>query len=105
MIIYNVTVAIDRDVEHDWLAWMREVHIPDVMATGYFEDYLLSKRIDPASGAAVATYDIDYYCASLDRYHAYAKDAAPALQREHTARYEGRFSASRRLLQSVPEQQ
>ena len=33
MIIYNVTVGVDKSIEADWLAWMKEVHIPDVIKT------------------------------------------------------------------------
>ena len=34
-ILYNVTVSIDKDVEKEWLEWMKKVHIPDVMRTGF----------------------------------------------------------------------
>ncbi|MEO8589060.1 MAG: DUF4286 family protein, partial [Flavobacteriales bacterium] len=36
MILYNVTINIDLDVEREWLVWMKETHIPEVMATGLF---------------------------------------------------------------------
>ena len=36
MIIYNVTVNVDEDVLSQWLRWMSENHIPDVMKTGLF---------------------------------------------------------------------
>jgi hypothetical protein len=43
MILYNVTVSIDPAVAEDWLAWMRSTHIPDVMATGCFEESRISR--------------------------------------------------------------
>lgn len=36
MILYNVTVAIDKKVEKQWVEWMKEVHIPEVMETNQF---------------------------------------------------------------------
>ena len=36
MILYNITVSIDYDVHQEWLIWMKEVHIPDVLSTGLF---------------------------------------------------------------------
>ena len=33
MILYNVTIAIDNNIENEWKKWMSEVHIPDVIAT------------------------------------------------------------------------
>ena len=37
MFLYNVTVGIDKDVEFEWLEWMRTDHIPKVIATGLFK--------------------------------------------------------------------
>ena len=36
MILYNVTVNIENAVADEWLQWMKEVHVPDVMRTGIF---------------------------------------------------------------------
>ncbi|MFY8045434.1 MAG: DUF4286 family protein, partial [Chitinophagaceae bacterium] len=36
MFIYNVTVKIDPSIEADWIQWMKEEHIPEVLATGKF---------------------------------------------------------------------
>ncbi|MBT6516091.1 MAG: DUF4286 family protein, partial [Crocinitomicaceae bacterium] len=36
MIVYSVTVKVNQEIEENWLRWMKEVHIPDVMATGFF---------------------------------------------------------------------
>ena len=38
MIIYNVTVSIDKEIEKQWLDWMKNTHIPDVMNTALFLD-------------------------------------------------------------------
>ena len=36
MILYNITVNIDKTSETEWLQWMKEVHMLEVMATGMF---------------------------------------------------------------------
>ncbi|MCK5440985.1 MAG: DUF4286 family protein, partial [Maribacter sp.] len=36
MYIYNVTTNIEDSVHDQWLKWMNETHIPDVLATGKF---------------------------------------------------------------------
>ena len=43
MFIYNVTVNIADDAHQEWLKWMKEKHIPDVMKTGCFIDNQLVK--------------------------------------------------------------
>jgi hypothetical protein len=79
---------------------MTSVHIPGVMKAGCFHAHTLRRVIDPANGDA-DTFVIEYECESLERYRAYRRDAAPALQRDHTERYEGRFTASRRVMEIV----
>ena len=48
-IFYNVTVIIDDSILDEWKSWMIETHIPDVMATGAFESYQLTKVIPGGS--------------------------------------------------------
>ena len=43
MIIYNVTVKIDHSVHQEWLDWMKNNHIQDVIKTGHFVDYKICK--------------------------------------------------------------
>jgi len=36
MIIYNLTVKVDEAIAKDWLQWLLDVHIPDVLNTKCF---------------------------------------------------------------------
>ncbi|MBL4654799.1 MAG: DUF4286 family protein [Bacteroidia bacterium] len=96
MIIYNVTVKIDNSVHDEWLQWMKEVHIPDVMTTGLFIDSKICKVIiDDDEGG---TYSIQYTCNSMDDYNKYQEDFAAKLQEEHTTKYKGKFAAFRTIM-------
>ena len=33
MIIYNVTVKIEHVIANQWLLWLKNVHIPELIAT------------------------------------------------------------------------
>lgn len=99
MIIYNVTVNIDDDVHEDWVTWMRDVHIPEVMATGYFlENRFAQVLVEEQQGT---TYSIQYLCKNHLDLEEYQRDHAPRLQADHTSRYEGKFVAFRTLLKVV----
>jgi len=99
MIIYNVTVKVDLDVHDDWMTWMRETHIPEVMATGKFVDHQIAKvLVDDQDGI---TYAIQYKCQSMQDLEAYQNEHAPALQKDHAERYKDRFVAFRTLLELV----
>jgi len=98
MILYNVTVKINADLEADWLEWMKEVHIPDVIKTGIFSDSKICKILFEEEDGGV-TFAIQYFCADLDAFKKYQKEFAPKLQKEHTERYKGKYVAFRTLME------
>jgi hypothetical protein len=99
MIIYNVTVNIEEDVEQDWLQWMKQIHIPEVMKTGYFLDNKICKvLVEEEQGV---TYAIQYTCMNMEDLQSYQQEHAPRLQKEHAERYKGKFVAFRTLLEVV----
>jgi len=74
MYIYNVTVNIASNVEKEWLRWMQEKHIPEMLNTGKFSEAKMS-QVMVAEEKGV-TYSIQYTTDSketLDRY--YTEDA------------------------------
>lgn len=99
MIIYNVTVSIDEDVHDEWLAWMKEVHIPDVMKTGLFIESKILRILAHAEEGQ--SYSIQYSCEDMKTLHQYQAHHAQRLQAEHTAKYEGKFAAFRTLLEVI----
>lgn len=99
MIVYSVTVQIDTEIEKEWLQWMKNKHIPDVMASGCFLKYEIKKLLDPIESNAVSTYNIQYYSPSMETLETYFQHYAPELQKEHSERYQNRFVAFRTILQ------
>lgn len=99
MILYNVTVNIDHDVEQDWLQWMKDVHIPEVMSTGLFVSSRMYKVLADDDGGT--TYAIQYSCATMEQYERYRDEHAPRLRSETQKNYGGKFVAFRTLLEAV----
>jgi hypothetical protein len=102
MIIYAVTVSVDPSIEEAFSAYMRETHVPDVLATGCFVGQLTCRVIEPAHPAGWPTYAFHYRAASkadLDRYIA---EFAPALRKDVADRFGDHFSASRAVLEELP---
>ena len=100
MILYNVTVSIDEAIHDEWLNWMRTVHIPDVMATGFFLEARISKIHGEEGGK---TYAIAYKVNSMRDLKQYQDEHAPRLQQEHSERYAGRFAAFRTFMELIEE--
>ena len=68
MIVYSVTITINKDIESEWLKWMKEIHIPEVINTGYFKDWNLQKLILPADKENEMTFRIEYFLSSFEDY-------------------------------------
>lgn len=100
MILYNVTVKISHSVHDDWLRWMKEVHIPDVLATGLFTEYKLCRLlgVDESDGV---TYATQYFCPDMESFKIYQEKYAPRLQKDHKDRYEDQYVAFRTLMEVV----
>lgn len=99
MIIYNVTVSIDPDAHAAWMAWMRDEHIPRVLATGCFVEGRMLKVLADDDGGI--TYAIQYTAADMPAYERYRDEHAQRLQAEAHAAFGGRFHAFRTLLETV----
>ena len=101
MIIYNVTVSVEQSVKEDWLKWMQEVHIPEVMATGVFSKSQINRVM--VQGDSDNTFAITYTCTSMKDLHQYQVKFAPELQKKHVARYGEKAVAFRTLMEVIQE--
>ena len=101
MIVYNVTVNIDESIVDDWLTWMKEIHIPEVMKTGVFIKSQLNRVI--VQGDTGETYAIGYTCKNMKDLHHYQVDFAPNLQKKHLERYGDKAVAFRTLMEVIQE--
>lgn len=97
MIIYSVTVSIDPAVAPQWLAWMKDTHIPEVMATGCFTGVRMARILHEEEGGT--TYNMQYLATTLENYMDYQQNFAPGLQAKTKALYDGRYAAFRTLLE------
>ncbi len=79
--IYNITTNIAEDVEQEWLSWMREVHIPAMLATGKFIKVTLIQVATTEEMGGV-TYASQYLCESADKLKDFYREDAPKLSGE-----------------------
>jgi hypothetical protein len=95
-----VTVGVDKDIESEWLAWMKEKHIPDVLNTRMFVSHKLYKVLHDQDDGTVS-YSIQYFASSIDEIQQYLEVFAPALIEEHRHRFHNKHVAFRTLLEEV----
>lgn len=102
MIIYNVTINIDDSAHDEWLDWMKNEHIPQVLATGKFEKATFSKvLIEEDLGGT--TYSIQYRSSSREALDAYYKENAEKLRAEGLKKFGDKQLAFRTEMEIVDE--
>jgi hypothetical protein len=100
MLLYNVTVGIDKEAEAEWLQYMREKHIQDVLNTGLFTGYKMYKVLHDQEDGTIS-YSVQYFAKSIEDVQQYLEVFAPVLIEQHRKRFEHRHVAFRTLLEEV----
>ena len=99
MYIYNVTINIDNAVEKDWLRWIQEKHIPEMLATGIFSEAKLCQvMVEEAEGI---TYSVQYTTDDKKNLEKYYRENADKLRQEGQSLFGGKFVAFRTELNVI----
>ncbi len=101
MFLYNVTVNVDDQVQEQWLEWMRETHIPDVLQTGLFNGATFSRLM--VEEEAGTTYAIQYRLKDMESFRIYQEMYAEGLQKEHKKRFDTKTVAFRTIMEVVAD--
>lgn len=99
MYIYNVTINIDISVEQEWLNWMQNEHIPQMLGTGkFFEAKMCQVMVEEENGV---TYAIQYTAEDKETLERYYNENAEQLRQEATKFFGNKFVAFRTELKVV----
>ena len=101
MIVYNVTVSVDENITSDWLAWMKDEHIPEVMACGVFSKAQINKVI--TNNDSDNTFAIAYTCTTIEKLHRYQTEFSAKIQEKHVARYGDKAVAFRTIMEIIED--
>jgi hypothetical protein len=96
-VLYNVTIKIESSVHEEWLTWMKNIHIPEVMATTCFESYKLSRIVGDDDEYGIG-YAIQYIAPNMAIFEKYQKEYALSLQKIHSDRYHEKYVGFRTLM-------
>lgn len=102
MILYNVTINIHESVHDQWMQWMQEKHIKDVLATGKFSSARMVKvLVEEEMGGT--TYSIQYTTDSKETLQKYYDEDAPRLRDEGYRLFGEKMLAFRTELELISE--
>jgi hypothetical protein len=100
MIIYNVTCSVDKQIVDEWISWMKDKHIPELLNTGLFFEYRILKVLNH-DDAATLSFAVQYYSKSMDNVDEYLLKHATRLRDDVQNRYGDRVVAYRTLLEEI----
>lgn len=100
MIVYNITYMISHQVHDEWLTWMKETHMPEMMSTGLFErnQMLRILEVDETEGLSFA---VQFFVSNLDNYNSYITNHATALRLKGTQKWSNQVLGFRTLMEIV----
>jgi hypothetical protein len=100
--LYNVTVLVEHNRVDEWLTYMTEGHIQEVMNTDCFVSFKLNrlKFVDEKEGLSFA---VQYIAESAQKLQEYMGQHAPALQADHQKRFGESALAFRTIMEILHE--
>lgn len=100
MIIYNVTIKVAHSIADDWLVWLKEEHIPDIIKTGCFTEARILQLLEVEEADGL-TYAVQYYAESKALYNRYIKEYSAEMRKKGTEKWGDKFVAFRSVMQIV----
>ena len=100
MILYNITINVSPEIEQDFITWMKETHIPEMMQTGIFYEFKFLRLMHDSDDGSV-NYATQYFTDTIDQMMDYERNHAPAIRAKTQARYQDKAIAFRTLLETV----
>jgi hypothetical protein len=101
MLIYSVTVNVENNIAEEWVQWMKEIHIPDVMGTGCFVEAHFSQLLEPVQDDESTTFNVQYACVNQEKLDFYLQTFAPALRQHAIDVFGDQFVAFRTILKRL----
>ena len=102
MHIYNVTTNLDESVQEEWLRWMKEIHIPEMLATKKFTKAKICKVLVEEEMGGV-TYSVQFTTPDKKTLERYYEEDADRLRADALKRFANKFVAFRTELEIISE--
>ena len=100
MIIYNVTIKVDHSIAEEWMSWLKNEHIPDLIATGCFTHATILHLLE-ADDTEGITYAVQYHAESKALYNRYIENFSEMMRKKATDKWGNKFIAFRYVMQVV----
>ena len=99
MILYNVTMNIDKQFEKEWLVWMKNIYLPEVMKTGMFLEFKVYRiKAQQQDGS---NFSVQLFAKSMNEVVQYQSQFAAGLESRLMAKFGSNLVFFATMLESV----
>jgi hypothetical protein len=92
-------MSVDLAIHDEWIVWMTNEHMPEVLATGKFVDVKMYRVLLEKEDSI--TYSIQYFAENLAQVQLYLAEDAHELQAKHRQKYADRVVSFRTVLEEI----
>ena len=100
MIVYNVTIKVETAIAAEWLQWLQQEHVPEVLNTGCFTEANIHRLLETDDSEG-PTYSIQYKAESKALYNRYIEQFVGEMRQKSFYKWGNRFIAFRSVMQVV----
>lgn len=100
MIIYNVTVKTETAISLEYITWLKEEHIPDIINTGCFTEAKILRllEVDETDGL---TFAVQYFALSKALYNRYIQKFSDEMRKKSADKWGQKVIAFRSVMEVV----
>jgi hypothetical protein len=99
-VIYNVTVKVSNSIAVNWLKWLQQEHVPEVIATGCFTSARIVQLLEVDNDEG-PTYAIQYLAPDKQHYEKYISQFASQMREKSFEKWGDQFVAFRSVMEVV----
>ena len=101
MILYSITINIEKSVHDQWFEWMKSTYVPGIMKTGFFIENKILKLLTEEDANTGITYSFQYYLKDLETLEQFQIEAEPAFTEALYKKYRNQFVEFTTILEVI----
>lgn len=90
MYVYNITTNIQESSEENWLAWMQQTYIPEMLETGKFLSAKMCKVLVEEDMGGV-TYSVQYMVETKEALESFYEENSVNMKNKMNSKFAGQF--------------
>lgn len=87
MVLYNRTVVVDNDIKQEWLRWVKQFHIQDMLNTGLFEKGRVFQLVTGNQPEGNTTFTVQLITSSMEHVELFRQRYEQAFEDEQSRKY------------------